>query len=102
MRHYLEIVRPDKTLGDYNEVADIQWKLVEPVRADLIEADQDNEFLLDGEMIIINEAYKIRFTKALKDNDAIRMDGEIYRIVSKRNVKKLNRFYLLYLVKYGG
>lgn len=102
MRYYLEIVRPDKTLGDYNEVADIQWKLVEPVRADLIEADQDNEFLLDGEMIIINEAYKIRFTKALKDNDAIRMDGEIYRIVSKRNVKKLNRFYLLYLVKYGG
>lgn len=101
MRHYLEIVRPDKSFGDYNEISDITWQLVEPARADLIEVDQDNEFLLDGEMIIINEAYRIRYTDALKDNDAIRMDGEVYRIAGLVNEKKLNRYYRLFLVKYG-
>lgn len=102
MRHLLTLLKSEESTDEFNSVISTGLVSDGQAWAELMRSEVEQQFVFDGEVVVANRVFKIRFDPKVTDSTVIEYNNKRYSIVSIDNLKELNRFLVLYLVSYNG
>lgn len=100
LKHLLSVMTVNSTRNEFGEVEEGTPTLAFNAWAELLNDDHKEQYIADGEAIVANKVFRVRYNPLLTTKNLVNYNGVSYNIINVDNEREESRYMILSLVNY--